>query len=192
MNMNKLRSMKNSIANIDSRGFTLVEVLIIIMVIPLVLGVSFGVMSAALSIYRVIDARSGLASTGTHMLEMFGQDIRGLAEIYNQSSENRLYGRIYGAQDVDYQFTPSSHDSPGALTRNGINITRSGVGVESCEFEYLRPAEGSDAPNLPEPQESSAYESVLPSLASCVKVKFTLDKGTSSMTFESIFHMRNS
>lgn len=191
MNMSELRSMKKSIASIDSQGFTLVEVLIIIMVIPLILGVSFGVMSAVLNVYRVIDARSGLASTGTHMLEVLGQDIRGLAEIHSESSETRLYGRTYGADDVDYQFTPRADDSPGALTRNGINITRSGVGVESHGFEYLKPAEGSDAPNPPEPQDSSAYESVLPSLASCVRVRFTLGKGTSSMTFESIFHMRN-
>lgn len=191
MNMSKLHSMKKFIANTDSQGFTLVEVLVVITVIPLILGVSFGVMSAALSVYRVIDARSDLASTGTHMLEMLGQDIRGLLEIYNTSSETRLCGSMYSAENIDYRFTSPAHDSSGALTRNGKDITRSGVQVASCKFDYLKPAQGSDAPKPPEPSESSAYESVLPSLASCVRVRVTLELGTSSMTFESIFHMRN-
>ncbi len=192
MNMSKLRSMKEFIINIDSRGFTLVEVLLVIMVIPLVLGVSFGVMSAALSAYRVIDARSGLASTGTHMLEMLGQDIRGLVEIYDTSSEIRLYGRIYGAQDIDYRFTQPAHDRPGALTRNGKDITKSGVQVVSCKFDYLTPSQGNEETEPPGPSEYSTYEPVDPGVASCIKVKFTLKSGTSSMTFESIFHMRNS
>jgi len=192
MNMSKLHSMKKFIANTDSQGFTLVEVLVVITVIPLILGVSFGVMSAALSVYRVIDARSDLASTGTHMLEMLGQDIRGLLEIYNTSSETRLCGSMYSAENIDYRFTSPAHDSSGALTRNGKDITRSGVQVASCKFDYLKPAEGSEVPQPPTPLESSAYESVLPGLASCVRVTFTLDKGSSSMTFESIFYMRNS
>ena len=194
MNMSKLHSMKKLIANTDSQGFTLVEVLVVITVIPLILGVSFGVMSAALSVYRVIDARSDLASTGTHMLEMLGQDIRGLVEIYNTSSETRLCGSMYSAENIDYRFTSPAHDSSGALTRNGKDITRSGVQMASCKFDYLKlkPAEESGAPQPPIPLEPSAYESVLPGLASCVRVTFTLDKGSSSMTFESIFHMRNS
>ncbi|HHX25935.1 MAG TPA: prepilin-type N-terminal cleavage/methylation domain-containing protein [Firmicutes bacterium] len=192
MKIGKQGSHKNLLTRIGNEGFTLVEVLIVIMVIPLILGVSFGVMSAALSMYRTIDARSGLSSAGTHMLEVIGQDIRGLTRLYDTSSETRLNGYIYKhAADVDYQFIPPDSDSPGALTRNGKDITSSRVSVASCKFDYLKPAQGSDAPKPPEPSESSAYESVLPSLASCVRVRVTLELGTSSMTFESIFHMRN-
>lgn len=178
MRIGKQHSRKKLLARMGNQGFTLVEVLVVIMVIPLILGVSFGVMSAALSMYRVIDARSGLSAAGTHILEAIGQDIRGLATLYDTSSETRLHGRVYGhAADIDYEFTVPGFNTPAMLTRNGKDITSNGVSVISCEFNYMGP---------------TGFESVLPDIASCVRVRFTLKLGASSMTFESIFHMRNS
>jgi prepilin-type N-terminal cleavage/methylation domain-containing protein len=177
----------------DDKGFTLVEVLVVITIIPLILGVSFGVMSTALRAYRTIDARSNLSSQGTHILEVIGQDVRGLSEVYSTSSEIRLNGRVYGhATDIDYEFIAPTTESPGVLTRNGKDTITSGVSVTACEFDYLKPVENSDSPEPSIPSEPSAYESVLPNLASCVKVRLTLESGTLSMTFESIFCMRNS
>lgn len=192
MKTDKLHGRKKLPAGTGNQGFTLVEVLIVITIIPLILGVSFGVMSAALRIYKVIDARSGLSATGTHMIEAIGQDVRGLAGLYDTSSETRLYGHIYGAADVDYQFMQPVSDNPGIIIRNGKNMTGSGVSVVSCKFDYLVPAQGSGEPEPPVPSQPSAYESTMPGVASCVRVRFTLESGASSMTFESIFHMRNS
>ncbi|NLB74830.1 MAG: type II secretion system protein [Firmicutes bacterium] len=178
MKTGKQGGQKKLLAPICDKGFTLVEVLIVIMVIPLILGVSFGVMSAALSMYRAIDARSGLSSTGTHILEAIGQDIRGLAILYDTSSESRLNGHVYGhAADVDYQFIPPDSNISGVLTRNGKDMTNNGVSVVACEFGYMG---------------STGFESVPPDTASCVRVRFTLELRASSMTFESVFHMRNS
>jgi prepilin-type N-terminal cleavage/methylation domain-containing protein len=178
MRTGKQGDQKKLLACMGNRGFTLVEVLIVIMVIPLILVVSFGVMSASLSMYRVIDARSGLSSAGTHILEAIGQDIRGLARLYDTSSETRLNGHVYKrAEDVDYQFIPPDSGTPGVLTRNGKDMTNSGVSVVSCEFGYMG---------------STGSESVPPDVASCIRVRFTLKLRASSMSFESVFHIRNS
>ena len=151
----------------------------VITIIPLILGVSFGVMSAALHAYRTIDARSNLSSQGTHILEIIGQDVRGLSEVYSTSSKTRLHGRVYGrAADIDYEFIEPTTESPGVLTRNEKDIIESGASVTACEFDYLKPIEN-DGP-------------VPPDSASCIKVRLTLESGTLSMSFESIFYMRNS
>ena len=174
-------SAKKLLSGMSNQGFTLVEVLIVIMIIPLILGVSFGVMSAALRAYRAIDSRSSLSSAGTGILEAIGQDIRSLIEVYSTSSDTRLNGRAYGhVNDVEYEHVAPASGNPGLLMRNGKNMAVNGVSVTSCKFDYLKPAE------------FSGYESVHPSLASSVRVRLTLESGSLSMTFESTFHMRNS
>ncbi len=181
MKTGKHLSAKKLLSGMGNQGFTLVEVLIVIMVIPLILGVSFGVMSAALRAYRTIDARSSLSSAGTGIFEAIGQDTRGLIEVYSTSSDTRLHGLVYGyVNDVDYQYVAPASGNPGLLMRNGKNMAVNGVSVTSCKFDYVKPAE------------FSGYESVHPSLASSVRVRLTLESGSLSMTFESTFHMRNS
>ena len=107
----------------------------------------------------------GNAAINDEFVEIAGKDVAKGAlmtqedvykrQLYDTSSETRLNGYIYKhAADVDYQFIPPDSDSPGALTRNGKDITSSRVSVASCKFDYLKPAQGSDAPKPPEPSES--------------------------------------
>lgn len=165
-----------------TRGFTLVEVLIALAIVPLVLAVAFSVVSVALRAYQVIRTRSELSADGMRAMESIGQDLRGATEVYSDSSETRLHGRLQGgADEVDYEHVPPSGEDPGALTRNGTSLFGPETSVASCEFGYLAQATDPDAP----PQ------SVDPQDARSVRVVLELSRGQTSMTFESVFGLRN-
>lgn len=164
------------------RGFTLVEVLVVLAVVPLVLAVAFSAVSVALRAYRVVDARASLSVEGARVMEIIAADLRGARAIYADSSANRLRGLLQdGVSKLDYVFTRSVGSPPGTLTRNGENLLRSGLSVSSCEFTYLAPQNN---PELP-PQATD------PDKASLVKVRLALLCEGISMTYESVFSLRN-
>ncbi|HHY33306.1 MAG TPA: prepilin-type N-terminal cleavage/methylation domain-containing protein [Firmicutes bacterium] len=164
------------------RGFTLVEVLVVLTIVPLVLGIAFSAVSVALRSYRLVEARADLCSAGTLVMETLGQDIRGVRRIYEDSSEARFHGLVQdNMTDVSYEFVPSEGSLPGTLRRNGKDLFGPDTSVTSCEFTYLAPGPDPDAP----------LEEVAPQNASSVKVRLTIANKSTSMTYESIFDARN-
>lgn len=165
------------------RGFTLVEVLVVLAIVPLVLAITLSAVSVALRAYRLVEARSELSSAGMLVMETLGQDLRGMREIHGDSSETRLHGRLQdNTTDVDYEFTPPDGSLPGTLSRSGIELFGSDTSVTSCEFTYLAPGPEPEGPL----QEVSDARS-----ASSIKVRLTIERSSTSMTFESLFDLRN-
>lgn len=165
-----------------SRGFTLVEVLVVLAIIPLVLAITFSAVSVALRAYRLAEARSALSAGAMVVMETLGQDLRGAREIYEDSSSTRFHGRLQNNLDVLYEFTPPAGSEPGTLSRNGAQLFGSETSVTSCEFAYLAPGPDPGGPL----QEVSDVRS-----ASSIRVSLTVERRSSSMTFESVFDLRN-
>ena len=167
----------------QNAGFTLVEVLVVLAIVPLVLAIAFSAVSVALRGYRLVEARSALASGGMVVIETLGQDLRGVREIYDDSSQTRFHGRLQdGVTDVVYEFAPPGGSAPGALSRNGAQLFGSDTHVTSCEFTYLAPGPDPEGPL----QEVNDVRS-----ASSIKVRLAIGRKSSSMTFESVFDLRN-
>lgn len=164
------------------KGFTLVEVLVVLAIVPLVLAVAFSTVSVALRTYRMINARSSLSSEGARVMEIIARDLRGATRIYSDSSEGRLRGLLQdGKTEVDYVFTDPDDPLSGTLTRNGEDLFSSSISVDSCEFAYLAPEADPDLP----------LRAVTPDKASLVKVRLRLSCRGTSMTYESVFDLRN-
>lgn len=169
-------------ASAAERGFTLVEVLVVLTIVPLVLAVAFGAVSVALRTYRMINARSSLSSEGARAVEIISTDIRGAKAIYTDSSASRLHCLLQdGTSKVDYVFTHPYGSLLGTLTKNGEDLFSSGISVDPCEFTYLAPEADPDLPP----------RAVAPDKASLVKVRLGLSSGGSSITYESVFDLRN-
>jgi len=166
----------------NARGFTLVEVLVVVAIVPLVLSAAFGAVSVALRAYKLAEARSVLSSGGMVAMAMVTQDLQAASHIYDDSSPTRLHGRLQdGLTDVVYEFTPPSGSEPGRLTRNGSPLFEPDISVTACEFGYFAPGTDVDAP----------LQQVAPELASSVKVRLTITSGPTSMTYESLISSRN-
>lgn len=165
------------------RGFTLVEVLVVLAIIPLVLTIAFSAVSIALRAYRLAEAQSSLSAEAMVVMETLGQDLRGAREIYEDSSSARFHGRLQdNVTDVVYEFTPPAGSAPGTLSRNGAQLFGSETSVTSCEFAYLAPG--------PDPESPLREVSDVGS-ASSIRVSLTIERRFSSMTFESVFDLRN-
>lgn len=166
-----------------ARGFTLVEVLVVLAIVPLVVSVTFSAASVALRAYRLAQARSNLSSEAMMVMEMIGQDIQGATNIYEDSSSARFHGRLQdNLTDVIYEFTPPAGSAPGALSRNGAQLLGSATSVASCEFAYLAPGSSRGNPL----QEVSDVK-----MASSIRVSLTIEQRSCSVTFESVFDLRN-
>ncbi|MEW6229455.1 MAG: prepilin-type N-terminal cleavage/methylation domain-containing protein [Bacillota bacterium] len=164
------------------KGFTLVEVLVVLAIVPLVLAVAFSAVSVALRTYRMINARSSLSSEGARVVEVISADVRGARAIYTDSSASRLHCLLQdGTSKVDYVFTRPHGSLRGTLTKNGEDLFSSSIAVDSCEFTYLVPEADPDLPP----------RAVAPDKASSVKVRLGLSCRGTSMTYESVFDLRN-
>ena len=155
--------------------------------VPLVLSAAFSAVSVALRAYKLVEARSDLSSAGMLAMETLGQDLRGMCEVYDDSSGTHLRGRLQdNTTDVAYDFTPPSGSLSGTVLRNGKDLFGSDTSVTSCEFVYLAPGPDPDDPL----QEDPSCE-VSPQNASSVRVRLVIARGSTSMTFESVFDLRN-
>ncbi len=174
------------------RGFTLIEVLAVVAIVPLVLASSFGAVAVALRTYRTITARSEMSADGMRALELIGQDMRSVTEVYQDSSADRFHARLAavagegedegeGPEEVEYEWSPGHGDDPGTLSRNGADLFGPDTDVSSCDFEYLGLAPDPDAP----------APVVSPVEARAVRVRLELSRGETSMGFESLFNLRN-
>ncbi len=163
-------------------GFTLVELVVVLAILPLVLAVAFSAASLAIRTYRATDARAALCSEGTLVMEIIARDLRGARAIFVDSSETRLRGMLQdGATEVDYVFTAANGSPRGVLSRNGEDLFGSDISVDSCEFAYLRPA--------PDPESPPAL--VDPDQASSVRARLSVSCGSVDMTYESVLDLRN-
>lgn len=164
------------------QGFTLVEVLVAVAIVPLILTVAFSVVSVVLRTYQAIEARASLSSEGARVMETIARDVRGARTIYADSSADRLHGLLQdGVSKMDYVFTRPDDSLPGTLARNGESLFSSAVSVSSCEFSYLEPQSDPDTPP----------RAVAPDRASSMKARFSLLCEGVSMTYESVFDLRN-
>ncbi|MCR4403298.1 MAG: hypothetical protein NUW12_11100 [Firmicutes bacterium] len=166
---------------LGDRGFTLVEFLAFLALVPLVIAISFSAVWVVMGMHKLAGAQSSVSTAAMVVMETLGQDLRGMKEIRDDSSSTCLRGRLQDdVTEVTYEFTPPGVSQPGMITRNGARLFGSGLSVTSCEFTYLVPGPGGAL------QETSDVGS-----ASSVKVRFVVEQAPASAGFEAVFNLRN-